>query len=196
MSKTINILSVIDVETILLQIQNGHLKPGTLNNPTYLGAWSASDNYIYMITALGFIDTDSTTRAGSELRVDARIGDTIQWELTCPGSGLQHNAIITNVIIGDQPSPPSLTPPEERPTLRKIYEQANNGGYQLVRQNDFVSNVLNNGITQYFVEFQIISTTGESLGFFKWDPFVNVMSEDAYKEAKAEFIKKKEAVLA
>ncbi|PKH50594.1 hypothetical protein CXF68_07745 [Tenacibaculum sp. Bg11-29] len=196
MSKTINILSVIDVETILQQIQNGRLKPGTMSNPTYLGAWSASDNYIYMITALGFIDTDSTTRAGSELRVDARIGDTIQWELTCPGSGLQHNAIIANVIVGDQPSPPSLTRPEERLTLRKIYEQANNGGYQLVRQNDFVSDVLNNGITQYFVEFQIINTTGENLGFFKWDPFVNVMSEDAYKEAKTAFLKKKEAVLA
>ena len=41
-----------------------------------------------------------------------------------------------------------------------------------------------------------MSATGESLGFFKWDPFVNVMSEDAHKEAKTAFLKKKEAVLA
>lgn len=196
MSKTINILSVIDVETILQQIQNGRLKTGTAENPTYLGAWSASDNYIYMITALGFIDTDSNTRAGSELRVDARIGDTIQWELTCPGSGLQHDAIIANVIVGQQPSPPSLTPPISKLTYRSIYEQAGSPGYQVIRQTDFVSNVLNNGVTQYFIEFQIMSATGENLGFFKWDPFVNVMSEDAYKEAKTAFLKKKEAVLA
>lgn len=189
MSKTINILSVIDVETII----NNGLKGGdSVENATLLGAWKQSDSYVYMITAQGFIDSNSKTRAGSELTIDANPKDTIQWELTCPGAGLKFNAIIANIGIGEQSHPGSLTPPLATLTNRKIYDKAGRPGYQIVQQTDFVSEVNTTGKTQYNVAFQIMNSTGVSLGFYFWDPFVNALETENFKIAKASFLKKKE----
>ncbi|CAL2102170.1 conserved protein of unknown function [Tenacibaculum sp. 190130A14a] len=188
MPNTINILSVIDVETILSNNLQGGNSP---QSATSLGSYGDSDAYVYMITAQGFIDSDERIRANSELTIDARIGDTIQWELTCPGSGLQFNAIIAGVNPGAQPNPISLTPPEAVMTTRHIYTQPNQYGYQIVQQRDYVSHVINTGITQYNVVFQIMNKEGTSLGFYSWDPFVKVLTnEEDYKAAKAESLKK------
>lgn len=193
MPNTINILSVIDVETILSNNLKGGDSP---QSATSLGSNEDSDAYVYMITAQGFVDS-SRGRASSELTVDARVGDTIQWELTCPGAGLQFNAIIAGVNPGYQSNPGSLTPPQAVITTRHIYTQAGQQGYQIIQQTDYVSHVENTGNTQYNVVFQIMSKDGTSLGYFKWDPFVNVLeNEEAYKEAKVAFLKRKEAVLA
>ena len=187
MPNTINILSVIDVETII----NNNLKGGdSPQSATYLGSYKDSDAYVYMITAQGFIDSDDTTRANSELTIDARVGDTIQWELTCPGSGLQFNAIIAGINLGST-NPVSLSTPRATLTTRHIYTQAGRQGYQIIQQMDYVSQVENTGTTQYNVVFQIMSKDGTSLGYFKWDPFVKVLeNEQDYKAAKAASLKK------
>lgn len=191
MPNTINILSVIDVETILSSNLQGGNSP---ESATSLGSNEVSDTYVYMITAQGFIDSndlENRGRASSELTIDARVGDTIQWEITCPGSGLQFNAIIAGVNPGAQPSPISLTPPQALLTTRHIYTQAGQYGYQVIQQMDYVSQVVNTGTTQYDVVFQIMNQDGTSLGYFKWDPFVKVLTnEEDYKAAKAASLKK------
>ncbi|WP_075341663.1 AidA/PixA family protein [Tenacibaculum agarivorans] len=188
MPNTINILSVIDVETIL----SSGITRGTKEVPTLLGSWGQSDSYVYMITAQGFVDSNSTTRAGSELTIDANVGDTIQWELTCPGSGLQFNAIISG--IGVNSNSHSLSTPAATLTTRHIYTEAGKPGYQIVQQTDFVSSVVANGTAQYTVTFQIMSNEGVSLGYYYWDPFVKVLDSETYKAAKAEALKKGELV--
>jgi len=190
MSKTINILSVIDVETILTEVASGSLKQGTAQNPTPLGSFSSSDFYVYMITAHGFIDTGDTTRANSELTIDANPGDTIRWELTCPGSGLQHNAIISNVHLG---SSGSITQPEATVTYRQIYDQAGSPGYQVVKQTDFTSTVEATGVTQYDITFQIMDNSGNSQGFYYWDPFIKAIDTDTYQKEHAAFLESKMA---
>jgi hypothetical protein len=190
MANTINILSVIDVETIIAS----NIPAGTATNPTSLGAWSDSDIYVYMITSRGYIDSKNNTRAGSELTVDASIGDTIQWELTCPGSGLQHNAIIAGVNLGTQPSPPSISAPAAVITYRSIYDTAGLPGYQIVKQTDYTSNVLASGNTQYTITFQIMDNLGNNLGYYSWDPFVNVMNATDYLKAHEAYLKKQQAI--
>ncbi|CAD0004815.1 MULTISPECIES: AidA/PixA family protein [Flavobacterium] len=171
MAKTINILSVIDVETILAK----NLKGGTATSPTSLGSNDDSDIYVYMITSRGYIDSkEHNGRASSELEIDANVGDTIQWELTCPGSGLQHNAIIAGITPGFQPNPPSISVPVSVVTYRNIYDTAGSSGYQVVKQTDYNSNVLASGTTQYSITFQIMDNSGNSLGYYFWDPFVKV----------------------
>ncbi len=167
MSNTINILSVIDVETIL----NNNLPAGTLNNPTLLGSYTQSDAFVYMITKSGYIDSTDKTRADSELTIDANIGDTIQWELTCPGAGLKHDAIIAAVSLG---AGTSLSTPEATLVRRRIFETAGEPGYQILEQTDFTSNVLATGTTQYSIIFQIMDKNGNNQGYFSWDPFVKV----------------------
>ena len=191
MSKTINILSVIDVETIL----NDNLKKGTKQNPTSLGSFADSDKYVYMITARGFIDNDDITRADSELTIDANVGDTVQWELTCPGSGLQHDAIISNVVLGSQPTP-SLTEPKPVIINRHIYTQAGSPGYQVVQQTDFTSNVIAIGTVQYYITFQIMDHLGNDLGYYLWDPFVKVLDTPTFQKERAAYLEKKKALIA
>lgn len=190
MSKTINILSVIDVETILTEVAAKRLKQGTAQNPTLLGSFSSSDFYVYMITAQGFIDTGDTTRANSELTVDANTGDSIRWELTCPGSGLQHNAIIANVHLG---SSGSITQPEANVTYRQIYDTAGSPGYQVVKQTDFTSTVIASGLTQYNITFQIMDSSGVSQGFYYWDPFIKAIDTNTYKKEREAFLESKMA---
>ncbi|MDY0780297.1 AidA/PixA family protein [Tenacibaculum sp. IB213877] len=191
MPNTINILSVIDVETILSNNLKGGDSP---QSATSLGSNGVSDTYVYMITAQGFVDSNDLKnrgRASSELTIDARVGDTIQWELTCPGSGLQFNAIIAGVHPGYQSNPGSLSAPQAILTTRHIYTQAGQYGYQVVQQMDYVSHVQSAGTTQYDVVFQVMNQDGTSLGYFKWDPFVKVLeNEQEYKAAKAESLKK------
>ncbi|NHN27863.1 hypothetical protein FIA58_019470 [Flavobacterium jejuense] len=191
MTKIINILSVIDVETIL----TNKLPEGTLTNPTNLGSYSTSDIYVYMITSRGYIDSTDKTRADSELVIDANIGDTIQWELTCPGSGLEHDAIIANVILGSQPNPVSISPPVSVVTNRHIFDKAGIPGYQVVQQTDYTSNVKASGTTQYSIIFQIMDNLGNSLGYYSWDPFVKVPNEGDYLKTREAYLKKQEAVV-
>lgn len=191
MANTINILSIIDVETIL----KNNIPQGTLANPTNLGSYNTSDLYVYMITSRGYIDTSDTDRADSELRIDASIGDTIQWELTCPGSGLQHNAIIANVIPGNQPNPVSISSPVAIVTNRRIFDTAGVPAYQIVQQTDYTASVEALGITQYLVVFQIMDNLGNNLGYYSWDPFINVMASKDYQKAREIFLKKQTALV-
>lgn len=185
MANTINILSVIDVETILAN----NLPVGTATNPTNLGSYGTSDIYVYMITSRGYIDSTDQNRADSELVIDANVGDTIQWELTCPGSGLQHNAIIAGVTPGSQPNPPSISAPVPVVTYRNIYDTAGSPGYQVVKQTDYSSNVMASGTTQYSITFQIMDNLGNSLGYYSWDPFVKVMNTGDYLKAREIYLK-------
>ena len=187
MGNVINILTVIDVETILAK----NVTPGTAENPTSLGAWTSSDAYVYMITAKGFIDTDSKGRAGSELTIDAEVNDVIRWELTCPGSGLNHDAIIANVKIGSENVPNAITKPEGKVVNRHVYVEAGSPGYQVIQQTDFVATILKEAYIQYTITFQIMDNKGKSLGFYFWDPFIKVLDTNAYEQAKEAFLDKR-----
>jgi len=187
--KTINILSIIDVETIL----KNKIEGGTFDEPTFLGNANDLDD-VYMITAQGYIDHDGV-RASAELIIDANPKDTIQWELTCPGSGMEYNAIIANVTIGRDPG--AFTPPKPHTVIRKIYEKAGNSGYQLLRQTDYIATVLpSKNITQYWITFQIMGKSGESLGFYYWDPYVKVLDTPTFQKERAAYLEKKKTQLA
>lgn len=185
MSNTINILSIIDVQAIL----NANLPKGTATSPTFLGSYTASDAFVYMIASSGFIDSNDTTRADSELVIDANIGDTIQWELSCPGSGLQHNAIIASVVIGPGGSQNSISAPEATTVYRHLFSEAGSPGYQVVEATIYTATVLAAGTTQYSISFQIMDNSGNSLGYYAWDPFVKVPN------SSSDYAKMKEASL-
>lgn len=84
MSKTIDILTVVDCVSLMNAVANKTITAGTQSAPTSLGSYASSDAYIYMITASSYVVND---QAKSELTVSANVGDSVRWMITCPGGG-------------------------------------------------------------------------------------------------------------
>ena len=176
MNKTINILTVIDVEAIV----TSKLSPnGTLKTPTALGI--QAEPLVYMIASRAYIDSNNS-KANCELMVDANVHDIIRWELTCPGSGLQYDAIIADVVIRNQTS---ISAAVATPTYRKIFDKAGSSGYQIVKQTDYDSKVIAEGVTQYNITFQIMDDEGKSRGYFSWDPYIKATNSTNFEKLRA-----------
>ncbi|SNR17285.1 AidA/PixA family protein [Tenacibaculum jejuense] len=170
MSNTIDILTVVDTVSLREAITSGKLTAGTKSNPTSLGSYSASDAYIYMITANDYVVND---QAKSELTIQANIGDTVRWMITCPGGGTSSNVVLMNWTAGsggDIISPISLDL-----DIDLYVGSATVAPSGVEFQNYCYAGMLTKkGDVQYYVAFQLLDEHGNNLGFFQWDPFIKV----------------------
>lgn len=166
--ETIPILTVIDCQSILDKVG----RSGTFDNPTSLGAWGTSDYYLYMMTTRSFVVSD---QAQSELTVKAQVGQNIQWAITCIGAATNYNVILQKIVPNSQDAitnPQSLkftlnqygAHPNQTPTPSQVVQ------YPM----DATVESTNGGSIQYYVTFSIVDPAGNTLGYYMWDPFINV----------------------
>jgi nematocidal protein AidA len=164
---TIPVLCVIDSASIIANV-----KPGTASNPASLGSWSQSDAYVYMITNSAFVANE---QAQSELTVNAQVGQSIQWTITSIDNGLEYNCILQSV---NPNSTTAITAPVSLPLVVNLWVGAPNSAPVAVSYKDFVlqATVLNTSLPsiQYYIVFQILDTNGNNLGYYQWDPFIQV----------------------
>lgn len=170
MSNTIDILTVVDTVSLREAVSSGSLKKGTKAAPRSLGSYANSDAYIYMITAKDYVVNN---QAKSELTVTANIGDTVRWMITCPGGGTGSNVIMMGWKAGsggDIVNPISLDldinlyvgSPTVAPTTVEFQNYC------------YAGMVTKQGVVQYVITFQLLDEHGNDLGYYQWDPFINV----------------------
>ncbi|WP_109832647.1 AidA/PixA family protein [Reichenbachiella versicolor] len=179
--ETIDILCVVDTNFLMKQVNEGKLSAGTLNSPTSLGSWNDSDSYIFMICDGQYASTKNGT---SELAVNASVGNTIRWTITDPSTGLQDNqtqsycSILYNFSSGTGYGG-IITQPEMSSVPAALYYNSESEVTQPTLSaymcSAWASSVLNIGNVQYNWSFQIVdSATGATVGYFTWDPFINI----------------------
>ena len=172
----IDILVTTDGEKIAQQVSDGSLDPGSQANPTNLGSYTTSDVYIAMITQNN--NVDNNTQGQSELQVKANAGDTIRWTMQTFGSNVDYTAYLYdgNFNPSENISPlvymnmhtsvylPPSTSPTADPVLLHNYIYAAQG--TVIEYGDQI---------QYTLSFALVDNqTGENIGYFSWDPFINV----------------------
>ena len=166
--ETIPILTVIDCQSVITQKGQG----GSSDSPINLGSWSTSDLYVYMLTTESFVVSE---QGQSELTVKAQVGQSVQWAMTCIGAGTQYNVIIQGVTAD---TTTALSTPFSLPLTTERYVGAPGStptpeSYQEFLMQATVQSV-GSGQIQYYVKFSIVDTSGHTLGYYLWDPFINV----------------------
>lgn len=166
--ETIPILTVIDCQSIIDTIG----QKGSEGSPYNLGSYGTSDVYVYMLTTQSFVVSE---QGQSELTVKAQVGQSVQWAMTCIGAGTQYNVIIQGVTPN---STTAISEPFSLPLTTDRYVGAPGAtptpeSYQEFLMQATVQSV-GSGQIQYYVNFSIVDTSGNTLGYYQWDPFINV----------------------
>ncbi|WP_435261731.1 AidA/PixA family protein [Tenacibaculum sp. nBUS_03] len=170
MSNTIDILTVVDAVSLQEAVASGKLKKGTKTNPTSLGSYGTSDAYIYMITANDYVVND---QAKSELTIAANVGDTVRWMITCPGGGTGNNVILMD---WNSSSASGIIDPISLDIDIDLYVGSASVAPNPVEFQNycFAGMLTKKGNVQYYITFQLLDEHGADLGFYLWDPFINV----------------------
>ncbi|MDF5756331.1 inclusion body family protein [Spongiactinospora sp. TRM90649] len=165
MSEIINVLIAIDAETILEQIG----KNSDPNSPAYV---SDSSNLIYMTTRQNQLGSSP----GSELTVNASPMDVIRWRETT----LSLNSNYTSVLYRFDASSGGDLISTPEPRLVHINQPLPGKGdpLEITTQNVYTyyweCDVLDTGSVTYHFRFVILNSKGEKLGYYYWDPFINI----------------------
>lgn len=158
----IDIQITFDAETILQQY-------GTNTDPNNPVAVSAS--YIFMVVAA----PDAVSgNGGGELNVKAETDDTIRWRETTPG--IDYAAILyafptqTNLISTPQPLLSTVTVPLPNPN------NPTQPNKQTIQDYFWNCVVLSPGTVTYHFNFMIVDRSGNTKGYYWWDPFITITS--------------------
>jgi Inclusion body protein. len=174
---TVNILIAVDAATLAQQVKDGSIKPGSQSAPTNLGSYASSDVYISMITQSG--NVDNTSQGQSELQVKCNSGDTVQWAITSFANNFDHSVFLyagvfnpsnaMNAMSYNSSQAYNYLPASGGSSVGNITKYIN----QVVFAQASVAKV---GVKiQYFLSFQLVdNSTGKTIGYFAWDPFINV----------------------
>lgn len=173
MSNVIDILTVVDTVSLMNAVTSGRLAKGTQSNPTNLGSYSQSDAYIYMITASAYVVND---QAKSELTVQADVGDSVRWMITCPGGGTAYNVILMGWTAGQGATLIAPQPPLNLPLNLNLYVGSPTVAPRPIPFTNYCyqGTVIATGQIQYVITFEVLDENGNSLGFYCWDPFIEV----------------------
>lgn len=173
--ETVNILIAVDGDSLNTSVKNGTLPEGSKAQPTSLGAWQQSDVFISMVAQNSFATND---QGKSELTINAESGSLIQWTITTFDNNADYTAYLyngnfnpSNAISGlefDAITADNYLPGEGNPT--GPVTMATNSLYttsaRLLKPNTQI---------QYTMSFALIdNATGNPVGYFSWDPFIQV----------------------
>ncbi|MBL4710100.1 MAG: hypothetical protein JKY48_16850 [Flavobacteriales bacterium] len=170
----INILIAVDGITLAEQVRDGSIKKGSLNNPTSLKSWKESDVYISMISQHSNVVNDG---GKSELKISANAGDSIDWAMTTFGNNSDYTAFL---YAGHFTPSSAIVPSGLTYFNSQIDEHLPNNSKVLTKYTNNVylaqGTVVKVGVSiQYTLSFQLVdNTTREVIGYFYWDPFIDV----------------------
>ncbi len=163
-------------------------KPGgSWNAPISLGSYSASDVYVEMMAQGSAVVND---QGGSELTISANVGDEIIFTISAPGAGQNYYPVLYNTVLSNAnvrslgpntavwtnyclQSGGSGSQPQFANTIPQGYPNAGSSNTFICAQWLFQVNGV--GSTQYNMSFAVLDTqTGKVIGYYLWDPFINV----------------------
>jgi len=174
---TINVLVAVDGAKLAQQVADGSISAGSSGSPTPLGSYSSSDVYISMIAPNSSIDNG--TNGQSELQISANGGDTVEWAMTTFDNNFNQTAFIYS---GNFNPSGSINVPLSYAS-GQAYAYLGTGNPASTTPTKFVNQVstvsgtiLKIGIQiQYTLSFVLAdNSTGNVIGYFTWDPFINV----------------------
>ncbi len=171
----IYVLVAVDGQQLAQQVADGSIRPGTQSSPTSLGAWQQSDVYISMTAQNSAVVNNG---GQSELTVKANSGDSLRWTIQTFDGNTDYTAYLyagsfnpaANItplnyfrMVTSSYIPPSTTPTAP-PTLVHNSTYVTMG--TVIAPGDRI---------QYTLSFTLVNNaTGAIIGYFTWDPFINV----------------------
>jgi len=177
---TVDILCVIDADTLATAVANHTLNPGTVDSPTALGSYNSSDTYIFMIADGQYVVNN---QAKSELSISCNVNDTIRWTISNPSAGVDYNCMLYNFEsggIGTYITQPIVT----TVAATSYYNNPLNvntpdpTAYMLSAWTCNALEATNPASVQYNWSFQLINTSnGLVIGYFYWDPFIQINAQ-------------------
>lgn len=174
---TINVLIAVDGASLAAQVADGHLSAGSANAPTNLGSYGSSNVYISMIAPNSYVS--NSTQGQSELQISANGGDTVEWAITT----FDNNFDQTAYLYGSSFNPASAINTPLSYACGQAYAYLATGNPPASTPSKFVNQVstvsgtiLQIGLTiQYTLSFVLVNNSnGQIIGYFLWDPFINV----------------------
>lgn len=174
---TINILIAVDGAALAQQVADGSLPPGLYGSPTSLGSYSQSNVYIAMIAPNSSIA--NSTQGQSELEVSANSGDTVEWAITSFDNNFDQTPYLYNSSFN--PAAAINTPLSY--ASGQAYAYLATGNPPATTPTKFINHVNTVSGTiqevgvqiQYTLSFTLVNnSTGAIIGYFMWDPFINV----------------------
>jgi hypothetical protein len=174
---TINVLIAVDGASLAAQVADGSLSPGSAGSPTNLGSYGSSDVYISMIAPNSYVTNGS--QGDSELQISANSGDSVEWAITT----FDNNFDQTPYLYGSSfnPSTAINTPLSYASSQAYAYLAIGNPPAstptKFINQVNTVSGTIQQiGLTiQYTLSFTLVNNSnGQIIGYFLWDPFINV----------------------
>lgn len=174
---TINVLVAIDGASLASQVATGVIHAGSAGSPTSLGSYGTSNVFVSMIAPNGSIS--NSTQGQSELQIKANGGDTVEWAITTFDNNFDQTPHLYNGNFN--PADAMNTPMSYACGEAYAYLATGNPpastATKFVNQVSTVSaTILKIGIQiQYTLSFVLVdNATGATIGYFYWDPFINV----------------------
>lgn len=161
----LNTLIIFDTTTILENI-----KGGTENRPAFI-PYEKANSYIHMM-----VRSDRGVNPGAALKIKATQGDTIRWRETTLTRGAEHFAVLYQYVYHSG-SRDALGPPTVR-LLKDVKvplpDKSGKIGFQTINDYFWEAVAENKGNVTYFFRFKILGRNADTLGFYYWDPTVEV----------------------
>ncbi|MBP6385352.1 MAG: hypothetical protein KA313_09820 [Pseudarcicella sp.] len=174
---TINVLIAVDGAALATQVALGKLSAGSLNAPTNLGSYDSSNVFISMIAPNSSVSNN--TQGQSELQISANGGDTVEWAITT----FDNNFDQTPYLYSGNFNPAGSINVPLSYACGQAYAYLALGNPTATTPTKFVNQVstvsgtiLKIGVQiQYTLSFTLVNNaTGNIIGYFTWDPFINV----------------------
>jgi nematocidal protein AidA len=172
----INILVAVNASELAERLNDGSMQPGSVTNPTNLGAWTGSDVFISMITQNSYL---ASNQGGSELDVKANSGDSVRWNVSTFDGDSDYTAYLYN---GNFTPSASITALSYFNMHTSVYLPSGsdpvNSAPALFHNNVYATQgtVIEAGQRiQYTLCFKLVNnSTGAVIGCFTWDPFISI----------------------
>lgn len=172
---TIDILVAVDGATLAQQVKDGSLSAGSQSSPTNLGAYSQSNVYITMTAQSATVGNN--TQGSSELTVNANSGDTLRWTIQTFDGNMDYTAYLYN---GSFNPPKPISPLVYLPISATCYLPSTSvptAPPASVTNTTYATQgtITQSGQTiQYTLSFTLVNSQGAIVGYFSWDPFIQV----------------------
>lgn len=167
----INVLVAVDGATLAQRVKDGSLSAGSKNAPTSLGSYTQSDVYISMIAQHDY----AANQGSSELTITANSSDLVVWTITTFGN----NSDYTAFLYGGNFNPSSaMAGPIYANTQVAAHLPDSHGTINTYINHIYTATgiVAEVGVQiQYSFSFELIDNKdGSVIGYFMWDPFIQV----------------------
>jgi len=174
---TINVLIAVDGAALASHVADGSLSAGSAGSPTNLGSYGTSNVYITMIAPNSYVSNGS--QGQSELQISADGGDSVEWAITT----FDNNFDQTAYLYGSSFNPASAINTPLSYASGQAYAYLATGNPPASSPTKFINQIstvtgtiLQIGLTiQYTLSFTLVNNAnGSIIGYFMWDPFINV----------------------